>query len=116
MSIGSFLRKIRLQTAIYWKTNGSDGYGNKLYDSPVEIDCRWEDVDEVMHDENGEMYVAKSMVIVDREMARGDWLMKGELDSTIPDSPIGETTAYEIRKFMAIPDIKNKAVLYEVIL
>lgn len=49
MSITSFIKKVCVQTAIYWGNPQPDGYGGYIYDAPVEIKCRWEDSSDVIN-------------------------------------------------------------------
>lgn len=116
MSIGSFLTKIRKQTAVYWGPGTPDGKGSFSFPSPVEVDCRWEDKAMEFVDRDGNQAVSSSYVIVDQEMAEGGYLKQGDLDSATPDSPIGDEDAHMIRKFNVIPDLRNTAYLYEAFL
>jgi hypothetical protein len=116
MSLEGFLNKLRTRNAVWWRRDGSDGYGNMKFDDPVEVACRWDDINEMYLNEDGESKVSKSIVIVDRAMTIGDYLMLGDLDSTVLDNPLEETGAQEIKSFSATPDIRDTAMYYEAVL
>jgi hypothetical protein len=111
MSIIDTIIKNCPQTAVYWGNPVNNGYGGFTYDEPVEIDCRWEDRNEIFVDANGDETVSKSVVIVLQDMDLEGRLFLGTLDS-IYDSlessaaTIDPTTiagAHFIRRFDRIP-------------
>jgi hypothetical protein len=38
-----FIKKVCVQTAVYWGAPKPDGFGGMTYTSPAEIKCRWTD-------------------------------------------------------------------------
>ncbi len=38
-----FIKKVCVQTAVYWDTPTPDGFGGMSFDEPKEIKCRWTD-------------------------------------------------------------------------
>ena len=42
MGIESFIRKVCVQTAVYWGNPVPDGFGGMTFDYPVEIMVRWD--------------------------------------------------------------------------
>jgi hypothetical protein len=42
MGIESFIRKVCVQTAVYWGNPVPDGFGGMIFDYPVEIMVRWD--------------------------------------------------------------------------
>jgi len=42
MGIESFIKKICVQTAVYWGNPQPDGFGGMTFDEPVEIMVRWD--------------------------------------------------------------------------
>lgn len=42
MSIQSFIKKVCVQTAVYWEHIGTDEQGDPCYAPPIEIKCRWD--------------------------------------------------------------------------
>ncbi len=113
MSIKSFLIKVRQQKAIWWKRTGTNVYREDTFDSPIEIDCRWEEKNELRKDDQGQEYVSKSFVMPDRSMTGGDYLKLGEIDSSTPESPLEHEGAHKVREANDIPDLKNTTTVYE---
>jgi hypothetical protein len=115
----SIITKMRKQTAIYWPPSLSkfDAYGQPLSDPPVEISCRWEDVQEEILDPQGTSVVSKAKVYVDRDVELGGVLMLGELSEiTDPSNPKANEGAWEIIKFERMPTLKATEFLRTVYL
>lgn len=112
----SVIRKIRKQKAIWWRRVGVDHYGRPQYAGPVQVDCRWEDDAREFVMENGEKFISRSIVYVDRPMSVGDRIALGVLGPTTPSDPYDSDKAYEIRRFSIIPNLRNTQVLYKAIL
>lgn len=43
MSITNFIKRVCVQTAVYWGNPKATLYGGFSFDTPIEIPCRWED-------------------------------------------------------------------------
>jgi len=109
----NIIEKIRRQKAIYWAPASNDGYGNKTFSAPIEIDCRFEDVTNVITDATGRERVSNSLAYVDRELETEGYLKKGrltDLDSSDSD-PREIDKAHEIVRFDELPDFRNRKVL-----
>ena len=107
------------QTAVYWELSSLefDNYGQPIPSSPVEIDCRWEDVGEEFIDKDGTTQLSRAKVYVDRDVEIGGVLMLGELGSTIDeDNPKENSGAWEIRRFEKLPTLKATEFLRSVYL
>jgi len=101
------IKRIRKMKAIYWSPTGRrDRNGNVICDSPVELDCRWEDVSELFMDENGNQQVSNAVIFVDRDVQVRGYLKLGELDSYISDDPLDNVGVFVIRKFENIPNLR----------
>ena len=103
----ALITKMRRQNCVYWGTPSPDGFGSYTYDTPTEINCRWEDRAELFVTPLGEEAVSQSRVFVDRDVDIGGYLQLTTLESNTPDSPIGVNGAYVIRQFNKIPNLKN---------
>lgn len=100
----AIIRKMRRQKAIWWENQGLDGFGQAQWKKPVEIDCRWEDVNELIKNASGEERMSMSTVYVDRDMNEGDFLMLGELaDMGTVENPNELKEAHEIIKYGKLP-------------
>jgi len=103
----SIIRKMRRQKAIFWENQGLDGFGKPQLKKPVEIDCRWEDLNELIKTASGEERMASSVIYVDRDMNEGDFLMLGELTSLGPvKNPSELKNAHEIIKYAKTPVLR----------
>ena len=58
------LSRLLKQTLVYWAPGSIDGYGNSAFAAAVEIACRWEDVETIFVDSNGENDAASSRVYI----------------------------------------------------
>jgi len=107
----SIISKMRKQSAIFWSRSGTDGYGRPTWNSPVQIECRWEDLAEEYINYRGTREVSKSTVYVDRVMDPGGYLKLGSLDSGISNDPTEEDDAWEIKSFRQVPNLKATETL-----
>lgn len=104
------------QSAVWWQYSDFDEFGKPSHATPVEVDCRWDDVVEEFINPNGDREVCRSKLIVDRDMAVKDKLRLGELDSTILDDPDDNEDVWEIRLFGKTPNVKGQKFLRQVYL
>lgn len=110
----SLITKMRKQKAVWWSIDidasggvVTDDYGQPVYNSPIEIACRWEDIAEEFIKDKDEKSVSSSVVYVDRDMKAGDVLLLGELDSGVDENnPLDNDGAMRIQKFSKIPNLK----------
>lgn len=101
--------KFMKQFAVYWEHHGNDDSGQPLFDPPIEIKCRWDDVHEVFLDLNGNDQVTNAKVMVDRDVVVQGQLWLGRLqDLTSQSVPIENQGAYAIRRFEKTVDKKGK--------
>lgn len=115
----SIITRMRKQTAVYWPPGSEstagrdyDDYGRPLYGDPVEIDCRWVDVNEEFVGPTGDRLSTQSIVYTDRDVGLRGVLMLGELtDITDADNPKNNLNAWEIRRFDKTPNLRNTEVL-----
>jgi hypothetical protein len=73
------IKKSRKHKAIWWKALGDTGRGYFAYDTPVEIDCRWDDVTDHRFDDCGVAFRCMAEVILDRKIGLGDIILYGKL-------------------------------------
>ncbi len=113
------MTNLHQQTAVYWSTPSPDGTGGYTFATPVEIPCKWEDVQKKFIDADGDEVVSSSAVYLGQDVEIGGWLFLGDLDdisSADEDSPGAVSGAKEIRSFSKIPnfnatDFQRKAML-----
>jgi len=98
------------QTLIYWAKGGQDVYNKPSFSNPVNKDCRWQEKEELFLDSEGKEKKSQAVILVDEDMAEGDFVYLGELgDSSSGASEIDPTVvdgAYEIKSFKKTPGIK----------
>lgn len=112
MSSNNFPNRNLNQTAVYWGNPQNDGYGGFTYDTPVEISCRWEDSTKIITDSNGREIVSQAEVHVNQDVDEKGLLYLGtldDLDSDEESDPITIASAFEIKRFDKIPNLKATA-------
>jgi len=107
MSIESFIRKVCVQTAVYWGTPTPNGRGGYTYADPRQIQCRWEDMDRLMVHENGKLIHVKGEVLISEDLEMEGWLYLGSLadfDSSVNVShPMNIDGAWQIKGLDKVP-------------
>lgn len=103
----SIIKKVRKQDAVYWPPLGVDRNGKPTYGTPIQIKCRWDDRNELMTGPDGEQFVTKSQVMVDRVLKIKGRLMLGELPDPVPVdyNPLQDGSG-EIRILQNIPNMR----------
>lgn len=124
MSMKSFLKRATgFDRAVYWPplTSGGvrqvDNFGQFKSGAAVEVQCRWEDVQEDFIDREGKVELSKAKVFLIVPVEFGGILWHGRLanvtDAVVPLNNVG---ALEIRQILATPSFHNTAMLTTVIL
>ena len=106
--IEKFLRKLSVQTAVYWGTPVNDGYGGYTYAAPVEIAVRWEGSTKVITTSKGMEYVSRAEVIVNQDVDEEGYLYLGtlsDLTEAQKADPKLVNGAWKIIRFDKIPMI-----------
>lgn len=99
----------------WWAVTGGDGFGGDQVAAPVLIDGRWEDREEKFVGLlDRREHVSNAIVIVDRDMALGDYLCLGDQTSQV--DPSLATGAYKIQVYRKISDLRNLDYVRRVIL
>jgi len=106
------------QTCVYWAPgNESSGgrahdiYGQPIYDTAVEKDCRWENESKIFLTAKGTEECSNAIIFID-DVAVGGLLMLGELSSVLElDTPRDNEGAWEIRMVETIPN-RTASVFY----
>jgi hypothetical protein len=94
--------------ATLW-TATPNGFGGDDYSAAIPIKCRWVDRNEqYMSTLDKNEQISRAIVYLDRNVKVGDWLYNGV--STDADPSLLET-AYKVRRFDKIPDLRNLLVL-----
>lgn len=96
----------RFQKAVLWPATGFDDYGKVSISTVtgVEIDVRWEDVQEETLDSNGNTVTTDARVVVDQDITVGSVMWQGALEDVA--SP--PTNLKQVVSFGKIPDVKGR--------
>jgi hypothetical protein len=111
--VANLLKRVCKQDCVYWAPSavGTDGQVTE-YEDPVDLKCRWEDVQEVYIDKDGNEKVSRSRVFVLQDVKPLGVLWLGTIEQlTTTDDPFVNEGAYEIRQFDKTPDFKAKKFL-----
>jgi len=106
MGLDSYMQRVCTDTAVYWGSPQEDGYGGKIYDTPVDISCFWEDTIQVFQNTNGEIVISKAEVFVLQDVDENGILYHGslsDLSESEKSDPLSVEGAYFIRKFEKLP-------------
>lgn len=105
MSIPSLIKKVCVQTAVYWSPAGNTGY-DMSYGIPQEIKCRWDGSSEVFSDKQGKQIVASAEILSPSELKEEGLLYLGtlsRLSMTQRRSPKTLEGVCEIKKVSKTP-------------
>lgn len=96
-----------LQDVTYWGSPVSDGRGGFTFADPVLCKGRWEDKQEVFVDSKREEKVSSAVIYLDQDVEVDGYIALGDFtnDSAYED-PVDVDTAYKIRAFGKIPNLK----------
>jgi len=100
------------QKAVHWAANGYDDYGKFKVDAAAEIDTRWEIKQGEFINALGETVAYDSIAWVSSALTVGSILWLGALsDIATPPVNLRQIVARSI-----IPDVKNRATRYKMML
>ena len=113
MSIVSFIESKCTQTAVYWAASEEDGYGGKVFVTPVEIACRWEHKSQVVGTQvggevNGTLLLSRAEVFVTQDVKEEGYMYLGTLSDLTQDQiedPSSFSEAYIIKRFEKTPTL-----------
>jgi len=112
MSIIDTVRKSLVQKAVYWGNPVDNGYNKFTYDTPVEIDCRWEGKEQLLRtwDGGGVNLNYIGVVWIGQDVDRNGCLFLGtlnDLDSGAAEDPLMMDTVYRIQQFEKLPALNS---------
>ncbi len=102
------------QTAVFWGTPVTDGFGKLTFAVPVEISVRWEDKMEQFLSAMGKDELSQSIIYSETDMEPDCYLYLGlltDLSTEEKANPVLKVTAYPVKQFKKIPDIIGNAFL-----
>lgn len=119
-----FMEEVLTQLAVYWHPAGLGNEGQKTFEAPIEITCRWENITEVFLLREGGEARSRAKVMCDRDLAElgvlwidpetfGMGLNEGDALAALEDEedPFENDGAFEIRRFDKLPDFDGEEVV-----
>jgi len=114
MGLTALLTRTCKETCVYWGNPANDGEGGKTFDDPVELYCRWEELNQVVTDNKGAMTTSRAVVYLLQDVDEEGMLYLGTLESlyddyatessaSVVDNPIEIEGAYVIKRFEKLP-------------
>ncbi len=104
--ITRFIKRVCVQTAVYWEAKGSDGYGGMSYEIPVEIKCRWDGKSQVIVASDGKEIVSQAQLLVTEDLGVESRVMLGTLEELLAGAwfdPLKAEGTYEVLKIDKTP-------------
>lgn len=102
----SIISKMRKQTAVYWGPPVESGDGDQTYPDPVEIECRWEDVNGAVLSFPSNDVLNDSTVYSDRDLEVNGYLYLGTLSEVDGLTPDEVPLARRIKGFSKLPNLR----------
>ena len=109
------------QHCVYWGSPAEDGYGGKTFANAVEIDCRWEDMHQIVTDAKGVELTSRALVFLTQDVDEEGYLYLGTLDDLYDlagessgggiDDPISIVGTYIIKRFQKTPSMDGSGYL-----
>ena len=114
--MSAFTRKL-IHTAVYWGSPVADGYGGQSFADPVELAVRWEDLQEVFTNQNGDEQVSKAFVMLAQAVDLNGFLYLGsltDLSSADEGDPQIVDDAHLLESVGQVANVKGSETVFEV--
>jgi hypothetical protein len=122
MGIQENIEAMCTEKAVYWGNPVNVGEGGFTFDDPIEIDCRWENINQVVSDSKGVEVTCRGLIFVTQDVQEEGFLYRGTLDdlydSNATDSSAGEVNnpktideAWQIKRFQKTPSLDGEGFL-----
>ena len=89
-----------VQKCVYWGNPVINGEGGWSFAAPIEIECRWEDKQELMEEYDNNKYSSQATVLVKQDIDRRSYMYMGTLAEL---QAIATTNGWDINKPQEIP-------------
>lgn len=114
------------QVCVYWGSPNETGDGGKVFANPIEIACRWENINQVVSDAKGNEITSRALVFIgeDIDVDEEGMLFLGTLDDleALYDDSSGDSSgvwydpmsidkAYIIKRFQKTPTLDGLGYL-----
>lgn len=109
------ITRMRKQTCVYWAPTGNrDRNNNPILAAPVQMTCRWTDVNELFIDASGKQSVSNAKIFTELDVQVEGYLKLGLLTDLVDSSsnnPFTNSGTFRIRKFTKLPNLRNTEYL-----
>ncbi len=119
MTIADVISRRLTQTCVYWGNPTPNGRGGYTYDDAVELDCRWEEMYQVVTDARGVEVTSRALVYLEQDVDYEGMLYLGTLDDLYDQAEssadaISDPTQYAntfvVKRFEKIPALGSTTV------
>ena len=111
--MSTFPESLYNQTITYWAPSTPDMYGEPTFDTPVTMEGRWQEINEVFTSPRGDEIVSRAVVYVENDVQLNGYLALGVFNDA---DPTDINTAYEIKVFQKHPSISANMFLRKAVL
>jgi len=113
MGILNYIKRVAVQTAVYWGSPVNDGYGGFTFATAIEVKVRWDEKVRTISDPFGTYKLSKASVLVQQDMDYNGYLYLGTIAEIQANAlytltnPKTIPTAFPIIAYDKIPLIKS---------
>jgi|AntRauTorcE11897_2_1112592.scaffolds.fasta_scaffold01346_13 hypothetical protein len=109
MSIKRFIKKVCVQTIVYWEFDGVDGFHTPQFLDAVELKVRWDEKAEVITDRDGKEYVSNAQLLTPQDLVEQSYVYLGTLaDLPASPNPLETEGAFEIVNMERYPTFRSQ--------
>jgi hypothetical protein len=108
MGIESFLRKVCVQTAVYWGNPVPDGFGGMTFDYPVEIKVRWDEKYKIVISKEGKEVTSTATILCSDDLDMEGRLFLGTLDDLWEQSETSSDGLIDPSLFTGVFEIMSR--------
>jgi hypothetical protein len=91
-----------------------DYAGDTSYDPPVVINCRWNDMEQLIIDSEGRERVSKAMIHPEVEVPVESYIAFGDQSATVNPDTLDTSEVYEIIKIDNSKGVKQDSEMYTI--
>lgn len=92
------------QEITHWPVTDSDGYGGFVFGTPVCLEGRWEEKNELFVTPDLEEVASMAIAYLEDDIAVGDYLALGDLTATADPTTLDD--AHRIRNYGKVTDLR----------
>jgi hypothetical protein len=112
--MGRLLNRKLNQTVVYWAPKSIDEFGQRTFESPIEVTCRCEEGQFLSVDSQGKEFSARFQLLSSIELQREGWIYTGTLAEAGNTSP-QELGGAEIVQVSSAKNVKGSDTVYTIL-